>query len=210
MSVRIGIVDGGLGNVRSVVNALRHIGAEPVPSNEAAVLGHLPALILPGVGAFTAGMEALRRHGLVEVLRDHAASGRSLLGICLGMQLLFDEGEEFGRCAGLRLLRGSVTRLEVDAKLPHVGWNELAPPAPERWRGSLLADEPAGVQAYFVHSYAARPASEDVVLSTATYGGRSFCAAVARGAVVGTQFHPEKSGEAGLRMLERFIAGVRR
>jgi imidazole glycerol-phosphate synthase subunit HisH len=210
VTARVGIVDGGLGNVRSVANALRHVGAEPVPSAEPAALSRLPALVLPGVGTFAAGMETLRRHGLVEVLRAHAASGRPLLGICLGMQLLFDEGEEFGRSAGLGLLRGDVARLEVDAKLPHVGWNELVPPAPGCWQGSLLAGEPAGVQAYFVHSYAARPAGDDVVLSTARYGGRAFCAAVRSGAVVGTQFHPEKSGEAGLRMLERFVAGVPR
>jgi imidazole glycerol-phosphate synthase subunit HisH len=202
-SPRILIVDYGMGNRRSVQKALEHVGARVEISGDPNRLAAADGIVLPGVGAFPVAMDNLRRLGLADPLREAAAGGRPLLGICLGMQLLFDASAEHGDTAGLGLLAGTVTRLRAPGlRLPHIGWNEVAFTRP----GPLTAGLPgSGAAFYHVHSYAARPAEPADVLGTTTYG-ETFATIVGRGSVFGTQFHPEKSSTAGLTMLGGFAA----
>jgi glutamine amidotransferase len=200
----VAIVDYGMGNRRSVQKALEHLGAHVRVTRDPALLAAADGLILPGVGAFAAAMSALRALDLIDPIRAAAANARPLLGICLGMQLLFDRSFELGETPGLGLLAGEVTRLEPGPglRIPHVGWNEVRAvrPAP------ILAGMPArGTAFYHVHSYAVRPSDPVDVAATTTYG-ETFATVVARGAVMGTQFHPEKSSARGLRLLETFCA----
>jgi imidazole glycerol-phosphate synthase subunit HisH len=197
----IGIIDYGLGNLASVRNAFEHLGHEArlyaMPDEAVAC----DRLVLPGVGSFRAGMSALEERGWTVALRDLIAEGRPLLGICLGMQLLFDTGEEHGPSTGLGLIPGKVIRLAPSEphKVPHVGWNAL----PQIRRHPLLDGIRPHVDFYFVHSYHCIPASQDDVIAFCDFGG-PFVAAAARGNVAGMQFHPEKSQPAGMRILENF------
>ncbi|MGD8624786.1 MAG: imidazole glycerol phosphate synthase subunit HisH [Anaerolineae bacterium] len=193
------IVDYGVGNLRSVQKALERVGAGATIQSDPAALDPAQGVVLPGVGAFGDGMAQLRARGLVEPLLRQVGQGKPLLGICLGMQLLFEESEEMGRHPGLGLLPGRVVRFpENDLKVPHVGWNRL------RFAGHpLLAGIPPGAYAYFVHSYYARPQAPGDVLATTDYG-LAFASVVGRGRVWGAQFHPEKSQEVGLRLLANF------
>jgi glutamine amidotransferase len=196
----IGVVDYGMGNRRSVEKALEHVGAWVEVSADPERLRAMDGLVLPGVGAFPAGMAAIRAAGLDELLRERVDAGVPLLGLCLGMQLLFDRSEEHDGARGLGLLEGTVRRLNTPGlKLPHIGWSEL------RWlRATPLSDGlPDPAYLYHVHSFAAHPADEDVVLATADYG-EPFPAIVARGNVFGTQSHPEKSSLHGLALLGNF------
>ena len=197
------IVDYGAGNLRSVERAFQRVGAPVQISADPGVLIGASGIVLPGVGAFGDGMRELQARGLAPVLQDLAAGGRPLLGICLGMQLLFDESEEMGRTAGLGLLRGRVRRFAPGLKVPHIGWNQVhtVRPAP------LLDGMPQDSYAYFVHSYYVEPADPDVILATTDYGG-AFASVVGRRQLYGLQFHPEKSQEVGLRMLAAFVAVV--
>lgn len=199
------IIDYGVGNLRSVQKALEQVGAAAIVSGDPASLDRADGIVLPGVGAFGDGMDHLRARGWVAPLREKARAGVPLLGICLGMQLLFDESEEMGRHAGLGLLPGRVVRFaEGDLKVPHVGWNQL-----QVRKGALLAGIPSGSYAYFVHSYYSLPADEGDVWATTEYG-LEFASVVGRGKVMGAQFHPEKSQEVGLRLLRNFADGVER
>jgi imidazole glycerol-phosphate synthase subunit HisH len=208
MSTRVTIVDYGLGNLHSVANALTHLGASVDYAEDGKAIATAERLILPGVGAFADGMRNLTDRGQVQALRVFARSGRPFIGICLGMQLLFDESDEFGTHAGLGIIPGRVERIPaaVGVKVPHVGWNRLNPARDGAWDGSLLADTPAGTFAYFVHSFAAKPRDAAHLLAVATYGPHRLTAAVSTGAVTGFQYHPEKSGAAGLAMLRAFLA----
>lgn len=207
------LIDYGLSNLLSVQRAFEHVGAEvEIARGPAAVLG-AQALVLPGVGAFRDGMAGLKKLGLIGLIRQKAAAGTPLLGICLGMQMLFDEGEEFGLRPGLGLIPGRVVKLPArDAagaplRVPQVGWNGLLPP-PGRAdfaQSALRAVQPGG-EVYFVHSYEAKPACPADRLADTLYGGRRVCAAARRGSVTGCQFHPEKSGEVGLSVLRQFLA----
>ena len=192
------IVDYGSGNLRSVQKAFEHLGAAAAITDDPAVVADSERLVLPGVGAFGDAMRELRRRDLVAPIVAHVRADRPFFGICMGLQLLFETGWEGGRHEGLGLLAGDVTRFELPArfKVPHMGWNTVA------WRSG---DRPGGEHFYFVHSYHARPADETVVAAVADYGG-PFCAAVARGRLFATQFHPEKSQAAGLRLLQAFLA----
>ena len=211
----IAIADYGVGNLRSVQKALERVGATAVVSGEPSVLAAADGLVLPGVGAFGDGMANLAGRGLVEPVLRHGAAGKPLLGICLGMQLLFDESEEMGWHRGLGLLPGRVLRFpEGELKVPHVGWNRVyhgrdaASPGP----GRLLAGIPDGAHAYFVHSYYVLPNEPGDVLATTHYG-LDFASMVGRGLTWGAQFHPEKSQEVGLRLLANFaglVAGAMR
>jgi glutamine amidotransferase len=169
-------------------------------------------LVLPGVGAFASGMEALAKLNLVEGVRAYAATGKPLLGICLGLQFLFDYSEEYGRHEGLGLIPGDVKRIpDVGAdgtphKIPHIGWSEIRPRPNGTWDGSLLRDVPVGSTMYFVHSFTAFPDKEEHRLADADYHGCRVSAAVSRDNITGCQFHPERSGALGLRILERFLA----
>ncbi|HTT94855.1 MAG TPA: imidazole glycerol phosphate synthase subunit HisH [Solirubrobacterales bacterium] len=201
-AARVLVLDYGMGNLRSVEKALEHVGARAAIGADPDEVRAADGLVLPGVGAFPRAMERIRATGLDQLIAARAAAGTPILGICLGLQLLFESSEELGGAAGLGLLPGPVTALEAPGlKVPHIGWS------PVRWeRDSRLA---AGIASetpfYFVHSFAPRPAGEDA-LGSAEYGERFVCAAE-RDNVFGVQFHPEKSSAAGLRLLANF-AGI--
>lgn len=282
MSQSVTLIDHGLGNLHSVEHALRHVGATVRRARDVDELGEPAAIVLPGVGSYPAGWRALVERGFVEPLRRHAAAGRALLGICLGMQLLFDEGTEFERTPGLGILPGVVERIapsRIDPtvstptvakqngpahgpaicngpapgaaidngpaiplaaistndasdptsaqdptpfmparRVPHVGWTRVWPSPPwADWSHPALAGLPPGFHAYFLHSYHARPrtAAHEIAVCTADAraplgadsidGSGRICAAVAAGAVLGVQFHPEKSGRHGLALLAGFL-----
>ncbi len=204
----ITMIDYGGSNLRSAQKAFEAVGGRVRISDDPDVVRRAERLVLPGVGAFGAGMEALRRRGLDEATREAVGRGAPLLGICLGMQFLFDESDEMGRHAGLGLLPGRVVRfpdgvLGPDGrplKVPHMGWNEIAHDGCH----PLLAGVAFGAHAYFVHSYYCQPAERQCVLAWADYGG-PFAAVVARGRVYGIQFHPEKSHRVGLGILRNFV-----
>ena len=196
----LGVVDYGMGNRRSVEKALEHVGARPILSAEHAVLRRADGLVVPGVGAFPAAMERLRSLGLDELVAKRAEAGTPVLGICLGMQLLFESSDELGGATGLGLLQGAVSALDAgERRLPHIGWNAV------RWRrpSTLTAGLPDECAFYHVHSFAPRPAHEEDELGTAEYGA-PFASVVQRGSVFGVQFHPEKSSTHGLALLRNF------
>jgi glutamine amidotransferase len=191
----IAIADYGMGNRRSVEKALAHVGAESVITADVA---NASAIILPGVGAFPEAMRNLERTGLGEVLKERAQAGVPLLGICLGMQLLFESSTEHEGAEGLGILPGTVTRLE-SPRLPHIGWNLVT-----FERESALTEGLGDAAAFYhVHSFACRPADRADVVGTSEYGER-FVSVVERGNVMASQFHPEKSSRDGLRMLRNF------
>jgi glutamine amidotransferase len=198
---RIAILDYGMGNLRSVEKALERIGAEPTITRGAEA-SDAEGLILPGVGAFPRAMQRIRELGLDELIRRRLDAGVPVLGICLGMQLLFSASVENEGAAGIGLLAGEVDPLEADGlKVPHIGWS------PVRWKRESRLTRGLGeeVPFYFVHSYAPVPEAGDLVLGTAAYGERFVCA-VERDPLFGVQFHPEKSSSAGLALLENFIS----
>lgn len=198
----IAIVDYGLGNLGSVTKAFRHVGASSVLTGDLEVLRKAEALVLPGDGAFAATMDEVRSRGLVPLLKDAAAAGTPVLGICIGMQLLFEESEEHGIHAGLGLLPGRVRRFDESLIVPHMGWNALT----SARRDPLMDGIADGSYVYFVHSYFCDAAPETVI-ATADYG-RPFAAIVGRGSVLGVQFHPEKSQTVGLKMIDNFVRFV--
>lgn len=202
--MKVAIVDYGMGNLGSVHRALTMLGVDAVIASQPGQLASADRMILPGVGSFADGMAHLVRHEWVEPLRREASDGKPLLGICLGMQLLATSGTEWGVHAGLDLIPGRVTRLDsmgcVD-RIPHVGWNGIRL---MEWAGPLFVGIPESSDFYFVHSYAFEAAVPDDVLACVDYG-IPFAAAVGRAHVFGTQFHPEKSSRAGIRLLRNFI-----
>jgi glutamine amidotransferase len=206
----IAIVDYGIGNLRSVEKALQRVGATAMVTADPAVLDAAQGVVLPGVGAFGDGMAQLRARQLVDPVMRQVERRKPLLGICLGMQLLFEESDEMGLHRGLGLLPGRVVRFpEGELKVPHIGWNQLwrADPCPEM---ALLEGIPHGAHAYFVHSYYAAPEESGDVLASTDYGFE-FASVVGRGRIFGAQFHPEKSQDVGLRLLRNFadmVAGT--
>ena len=194
----IAIIDYGMGNLRSVQKAFEYLGFEAVVTEDAAAVASADRVVLPGVGAFEDAMARLRQSGLDRALLDAAASGKPVLGICLGMQMMFEHSEENGFHDGLGLFPGTITRLaDHGLKIPHMGWNTL------HTRPCPLFDADETPCVYFVHSYCAAMIDDRFTAATCEYG-QTFTAAVCRGNVMATQFHPEKSGDAGLRMLRRF------
>jgi glutamine amidotransferase len=202
VTTRIAILDYGMGNLRSVEKALEHVGVTATITYDAEQVRAADGVILPGVGAFPRAMERIAERGLDELIAERREAGVPILGICLGLQLLFDSTTELGGAPGLSLLDGEVAALEADGlKVPHIGWS------PVRWeRDSRLTE---GIESetpfYFVHSFAPRPTGGEL-LGSAAYGARFACAAE-RDNVFGVQFHPEKSSAAGLRLLSNF-AGI--
>ncbi len=201
------IIDYGMGNLRNVQKAFEHIGVAAAISSEADELDRAAGLILPGVGAFGDAMHNLQEAALVGPIRLTATKGTPLLGICLGLQLLFDRSEEMGDHEGLGLLPGRVVRFGDELKVPHIGWNQLEI-APGKERNPLLRGIEDRSYAYFVHSYHAVPADPDCVLATTTYG-LQFVSVVGQGNVFGAQPHPEKSQETGLQILRNYAQIVR-
>ncbi len=197
------IIDYDAGNLRSVAKALEALGEEPVVTRDRDRILGVDRVILPGVGSFGDAMEKLSRYGLTDVIREVAASGKPFLGICLGLQLLFESSDESPGVEGLGVFKGRILRIPDGAglKIPHMGWNSL-----ETAEGSrLFAGIPQGSFVYFVHSYYLKAEDENIVAASAEYGVRIH-AAVERGNVCACQFHPEKSGDVGLKILRNFLA----
>ncbi|UAA39141.1 imidazole glycerol phosphate synthase subunit HisH [Paraneptunicella aestuarii] len=204
-SSRVTVIDYQCGNLRSVEQALLHCGAEVEVTSDPQKVLNADKLILPGVGAYPVGMSHLKDLGLVEPILHKARQGTPLLGICLGMQLLFEHSGEHGGANGLGLIKGQVkriqaneTRTETRTKLPHIGWNEIT----IQKDNCLLCDTD---YFYFVHTYAAIPEDPEAILASSMYGDVEFCAAVSSGNVWGMQFHPENSSTQGLSILSRFV-----
>ncbi|NLE76240.1 MAG: imidazole glycerol phosphate synthase subunit HisH [Chloroflexi bacterium] len=195
----IAIVDYGIGNIRSVWKALEYLGVEAALASDAATLAGADGIVLPGVAAFGDAAAELRRRGLESPLREAIAADQPFLGICVGMQLLFEESEEMGRHRGLGVLSGRVRRFPAGQRAPQLGWNQVLP----RRFDPLLAGFGDGEWAYFAHSYYAEPAEPAVVLGETEYGCR-YASLVGKGRLYGIQFHLEKSQAAGLRILGNF------
>ena len=203
--MNIVIVDYGLGNLRSVQNAFALLGADAKISSTPSEVGNADKLVLPGVGSFQDAVEGLRKRKLIEPIKKFIASGRVYLGICLGLQLLYEESEE-GKAKGLSVFKGKVRRFKKKAniKIPHIGWNsvdlkkigEKLPPMQGVKDASYF---------YFVHSYYAEPDDENTVAATTEYGDVEFTSMISKGNVFATQFHPERSQEVGLKFLKNFI-----
>lgn len=201
------IIDYGLGNLNSVARGVSAAGGKVLISQSPKDLENLEKVILPGVGSFPAGMEGLRKRDLIIPLIKYAKSGKKLLGLCLGMQLLYKKGEEFGDHSGLGLIDGTVKLIkpvQKNIKIPHISWNALLKPKEiNNWKGTILEDIIPGENVYFVHSFASNISKN--TLAQTEYGGKLFCSVVYKGNIGGTQFHPEKSGEVGQKILKNFI-----
>ncbi len=215
MAKLVTVVDYGLGNIFSVARAVEHLGAEVRLTSQPDELDEASLLVLPGVGAFENGMKGLRERGLVEPLRKYADSGRPLLGICLGMQLLVSTSFEFGEHEGLGIIPGQVRPIaRIDSnganlKVPHIGWSPLVrPPSLASWDGTIMEGLPEQRDAYFVHSFAVVPSSDINRLVDTYYGGQRISAAIQDKNVFGCQFHPEKSGVFGLSIVKNFLCLV--
>jgi imidazole glycerol-phosphate synthase subunit HisH len=207
MAARVGIVDYQMGNLRSVQKALESFGTHAFVSGNPHELQSATHLILPGVGAFRDAMAEIRRRDLIGLLRNWAQSGRPFLGVCLGLQLLFETSDEGGVFEGLAILPGKVVRFEPkniapETKIPHMGWNRVVS---NRDQDEMLVGIPDQPFFYFVHSYYVEPADPALVWLQADYG-RPFCAGVRSGNILATQFHPEKSQRNGLRLLQNFVS----
>jgi imidazole glycerol-phosphate synthase subunit HisH len=206
------VIDYGVGNLLSVRRGLEHCGAKVTVTGDAEIILQASRVVLPGVGAFGKAMQALERLGLVDTIHELAHRQTPFLGICLGMQLLLDESEEFGITKGLGLIPGRVvsvpnlTQSGQIQKIPNIGWNSLQPSLLSGdWHGTLLQDTNAGDAVYFVHSFMALPHNLDDRIADYVYGGHRIAAVVARNQISGCQFHPEKSGEVGLKILQHFL-----
>ena len=213
--LKVTVVDYGMGNLLSVQRAFEHCGAEVELTDNPRRIANAERLVLPGVGAFANCMAGLKLRHLVEPVRSLAGTDRPFLGICVGMQILLEESEEFGRCEGLGLIPGRVEAIPRTTsegrphKVPHIGWTAIHQPEEangDRWAGSILEPVAPGSATYFVHSYTAVPANPADRLADSRYNGRLVSAAIARDNICATQFHPEKSGEVGLAMIRRFLA----
>lgn len=206
-NLKVAVIDYGVGNLFSVSKAFERFCENVKIVNSTQSLEHFDALVLPGVGAFKSGMEGLRELGMIDEIKKFAESGRPVLGICLGAQLLLSEGNEFGVHQGLDIVPGSVKKIQATegVKIPHIGWNTITPASEDGWRTTLLDNVKHAEYTYFVHSYVCVPSDVQDVVAHTEYGGESFCSIFKRGNVIGVQFHPEKSGSAGLRIIENFL-----
>ncbi len=210
--MKIVVVNYGLSNLLSVKRAFEHCGAEIVITGNPEEVMTADKIVLPGVGAFKDGMKGLVSLGLDEAIKSKVVTSTPLLGICLGMQMLFDESDENGVHQGLGLIGGRVEKIpEIDCNdlkqcVPHIGWNILKPNnGKEQFDNELLQKIESGKEVYFVHSYEAKPVDQNSNLANTIYGGRNICAVAGKDNVYGCQFHPEKSGETGLSIIRNFI-----
>lgn len=199
--MKIGIIDYGMGNLRSVSKAIEHLGFEVFISSEPSDIVKADKVILPGVGAFGDAMRELNKNNMPDTIKEIVGKGTPLLGICLGLQVFFDEGEESPGVKGLGLLRGKVVRFKGSLKVPHMGWNALKIKQQEPLFKSLQENP----YVYFVHSYYVAPYDTNCIAATSEYG-LEFTAAVTKNNIMGTQFHPEKSQSVGLKILENFCS----
>jgi glutamine amidotransferase len=190
------------------LSAFENQGADVLLTNDKGKILESDGLVLPGVGAFAHGMNSLENYGLADAIKEYVASDKLFMGICLGMQMLFEGSEEFGETVGLGLIPGRVVKLQTkdsqNEKLPHVSWNELNS-RNIQWSGTILDNIAEGSDMYFVHSYVAKPDDSCNILSTTEYSGRNFCSSVKKDNIYGCQFHPEKSGKTGLKIIKNFI-----
>ncbi len=206
------IIDYGLGNLLSVKRAIEHLGATATVTSDPEIILSATHVILPGVGAFPTGMNKLKSSGLDIVVKEVAFKGSQLLAICLGMQLIMQESNEFGKTLGLGLLDGRVEEIPKfstagdEIKVPHIGWNSLQPNIRvSEWEKSPLSDIQPGDFVYFVHSYMVNPLDDNIRIAQTIYGGHQIAAVISKDNITGCQFHPEKSGKNGLRILNNFI-----
>jgi glutamine amidotransferase len=206
----IAVVDYGIGNVKSMMNALTGLNVSAILTNSKQKILASDGLILPGVGAFGKGMENLKNFDLIETLNKYVQSGKPLLGVCLGMQMLLEESEEFQITKGLGFIKGRVVKMQTEInskdKLPHVSWNELIEPENNKWDNTILKNVSPLSDVYFVHSYISVPENSEDVLAQSEYGEKKFCSAIHKKNVYGTQFHPEKSAKVGQLILNNFIS----
>lgn len=210
----ITLLDYGMCNMLNVVRAFEHVGAKLTVTDDPLEAQRADRLVVPGVGAFSDSMLEIHRRGHSDAIREFVATGRPLFGICVGMQILFEGSEEFGHTEGLGLLPGWVrsvpafTTQGTQQRLPHIGWDHLLPPieTDRSWEGTILQPfAETNPAVYFVHSFGAVPNDPSIRLADCEYGGHRICAAVTRDNIVATQFHPERSGEVGLKALRQFI-----
>jgi len=208
VSLKLVVIDYDIGNVRSILNAFEKAGVIPILSRDRNEILNADGVILPGVGAFSHGMEKLHKYSLVEILKEYVKTDKPLLGICLGMQMLLDVSEEFGITKGIGLIQGKVIKLPIkdkkNEKLPHVSWNEIEPKN-INWDNTILKNINPKSDMYFVHSYIAIPNDENHILSTTVYSDYEFCSSIKKDNIYGCQFHPEKSAKDGLKIIENFI-----
>jgi len=206
------VVDYGVGNLLSVKRGLEFVGANPIISGDPQIILSASHIVFPGVGAFNNAMTKLNDLGLVEILKEAVHKGIPLMGICLGMQLLFDESEEFTHTEGLALISGKVASIKekgsknIYPKVPHIGWAKLNQANAIDWKKTVLKNTDIGSEMYFVHSFAAQPADQRDCVATCEFGEKSLVAVVEKNNIIGCQFHPEKSGKLGLKILEDFCA----
>ncbi len=207
MSVKVAVVDYGLGNLHSVVKALMHAGADVIVADHGAQLAGVDKIVLPGVGAFSDGMAGLHKAGHVEPLQTAAAAGVPMLGICLGAQLMLGHSEEFGSTTGLGIIPGKVVKIpSAGIKVPHVGWARLQPCRPQASENGLFRGMFAHAWMYFVHSYHMLPDRVEDLAATIRCGEHEITAVVSHKNIHGFQFHPEKSGECGIHLLNNFVS----
>ena len=210
---KVTILDYGMCNLLNVARAFEHVGAQVSVNDDPLAVIAADRLVVPGVGAFRDSMKEISERGFGDAILRFAESGRPMFGICVGMQILFDGSDEFGDHAGLGILPGRVREVPkvdkhgVSLRVPHIGWNHLVEPQGGRDCHSTMLDSVAGTKSavYFVHSFAAVPARQEDRLADCLYGGHRLCAAVKRGPLMASQFHPERSGEVGLAMLRNFV-----
>ena len=215
MNLKATVVDYGVGNLLSVCRAFEHCGAAIDIAESPEQILNAERLILPGVGAFADAMKNLRSRGFIEAIQQYSHRDRPFLGICLGMQMMLFESEEFGQHDGLDLIAGTVVQIDpldiqgFPQKVPHIGWNQLVLPAEKEasyWEHSILSGIPETTSMYFVHSFTALPINPDNRFADAYYGGRRVSAVIRRNNLYGCQFHPEKSGPMGLKIIKNFLA----
>ena len=210
--MKIVVVDYGIGNVQSIFNALSKFkDVDVILSDSQDEIMSADGLILPGVGAFKRAMKELKRRNLPNVLSSYILQGKPFLGICLGMQLLFESSEEFGYTEGLGFIKGGVEYFpgDVNDKLPHVSWNSIEKQE-LNWSGTIFSDIKNKDDFYFVHSYICKPKDQSIILSKTQYGGIDFCSSIRQGSIYACQFHPEKSANSGLKVMKNFIDIVKK
>lgn len=203
---KISIIDYGVGNLRSLIRAFLHFNANVSITEDASDIGSSTAIVLPGDGAFKAGMDGLAIRNLTDAVLDFGKRAKPILGICLGAQILLKRGYEFGNHKGLGLIGGRVVKFEkIDGKIPQIGWNQLILPKGKNWQKTILSNVMSGSSAYFIHSYIIEPEYKKNILALTQYAGRDFASVIYKDDIYGCQFHPEKSGDVGLSIINNFI-----